>query len=382
VTSGERVVLVVGPPLAGVGGVVAALRTRLPHLVILDGAQPRNRAPDAVLGVFSAATPLTSSDWLPVEQAAARTELLVGVVTKVDAHRGWREVLRADQTRVTEWSGRADVPWLGVAAAPDLGAPCVEELVALLTERLAAPRVARHAPAPSGRPPSDEAQRGRTALARLRLGLLRAVRDRSAALRSDLREAASAVPAGGSASFQAMVAERAERFVAELDAEITTAVAQTAIEFGRVVPVPVRRVVLPEIARIPSSSRSLEGRLMTVLGVGFGLGIALATSRLLSGLAPGLSFVALVAGAGAGAVLVAWVVRARGLLHDRALLDRWVTEVAATLRWHGEAMLAERLLDVESGWSARRSWRASDGPRMGVADGAEWTRDHVTDQYR
>jgi hypothetical protein len=76
------------------------------------------------------------------------------------------------------------------------------------------------------------------------------------------------------------------------------------------------------------------------------------------------------------------VVRARGLLHDRALLDRWVTEVAATLRWHGEAMLAERLLDVESGWSARRSWRASDGPRMGVADGAEWTRDHVTDQYR
>ena len=98
-----------------------------------------------------------------------------------------------------------------------------------------------------------------------------------------------------------------------------------------------------------------------MLGVGFGLGIALATSRLLSGLAPGLSFVALVAGAGAGAVLVAWVVRARGLLHDRALLDRWVTEVAATLRWHGEAMLAERLLDVESGWSARRSWRASDG---------------------
>jgi len=52
-------------------------------------------------------------------------------------------------------------------------------------------------------------------------------------------------------------------------------------------------------------------------------------------------------------------------------------EVAATLRWHGEAMVAERLLNVESRWAAEvRAAR----PKPGLAS-RPLTRNDVTDQY-
>jgi hypothetical protein len=124
---------------------------------------------------------------------------------------------------------------------------------------------------------------------------------------------------------------------------------------------------------------------MTVLGAGFGLGIALASSRMLAGLAPGLSFAGLAAGSVAGFALVVWVVRVRGLLHDRALLDRWVTEVGATLRWHGEALVAERLLEAESEWMRVRprgpcERDSHQGPGFGFRRPAAAQAD-VTDQY-
>jgi hypothetical protein len=224
---------------------------------------------------------------------------------------------------------------------------------------------------------------------RTRLGLLRFVRDGSSELRAELRDAASAVGVGGSADFETLVDAKAGRFHAEVADEITRAVDAAATELGMVdvaIPSgPVRGQGPPDVSRRPSSSRRLEGRLMTVLGLGFGLGIALASSRLLAGVAPGLSAAGLTAGAAAGLALVVWVVRARGLLHDRALLDRWVVEVAATLRWHGEAMVAERLLVAESEWAAARLREASSAA-AGHASGAgvahpESTRADVTDQY-
>jgi hypothetical protein len=121
----------------------------------------------------------------------------------------------------------------------------------------------------------------------------------------------------------------------------------------------------------------LEGQLVAVLGVGFGTGIALACSRLLAGLVPGSSALGWAAGAAAGLALVVWVVRARGLLHDRALLDRWVVEVAGALRWHAEAMVAERLLIAESHWAAA----AREAPPKWGAERPPLTRAHVTDQY-
>jgi hypothetical protein len=333
-----RVVLVVGPPLAGVSEVAAALRDRLVDVVVLEGAS--DRPPDAVVGVLSAVAPAVRSDWAPVEHAAAGTALVVGAVAKIDAHRGWRDVLEADRTSVTGWDARR-IPWVGVAAAPGLGEPCVGELVELLRDRLADPgldqrnrllqanfRVRSMAVRPAGREVVD--MRG------ARLRLLRVVRDRSAQWRTDLREAAAGVPFGGAADFEARVRAQAERFLADLADEITGA---TGVDASA--------GMSPAVDRLPSA-RALEGRLMAVLGAGFGLGIALACSRILGGLAPGLAVPGLLLGATAGLTLMTWVVRVRRLLHDRALLDRWVTEVVSTLRWHGEAMVAERLLLAES----------------------------------
>jgi hypothetical protein len=292
---------------------------------------------------------------------------------------------------------------VGVAAAPDLGEPRLGELLDVLRVHLADPDLDRRnqlqnkefrlrAERARARPPTvsrADALALRSALQRTRLGLLRYVRERSSQLRAVLRDAASAVPAAGSSDFEALVQVEADRFLVELDEEITGAVHAAAIELGLADhvgrPFEPARQDPPDVSRSPSSSRRLEGRLMTVLGVGFGLGIALASSRLLAGLAPGLSLAGLAAGSVAGLALVVWVVRVRGLLHDRALLDRWVTEVGATLRWHGEAMVAERLLVAESEWVRVRprgplERDSNRGREVGFRH-PQWDHAVVTDQY-
>ena len=47
-------------------------------------------------------------------------------------------------------------------------------------------------------------------------------------------------------------------------------------------------------------------------------------------------------------LVTVWVVGIRGLLHDRAVLDRWVTDVAATLRSTVEERVATRVLAAET----------------------------------
>ncbi|OPX08204.1 hypothetical protein [Mycobacterium sp. AT1] len=376
-TATGRVVLVVGPPLAGVGGVVAALRPRLPEVDVVETGGLAGRAPDAVLAVFSAAAPLTRSDWASVERAAAHTGLVIGVVSKIDAHRGWRDVVAADRARVAAWDGRyRSTPWLGVAAAPGLGEPRVDELVDLLRGELGrSPLPISVSRAVRPRPGRDPAELRRV-LAGARLRLLRVVRDESAAVRANLRDAAAEVGVGGAEGFEALVTAEALSFHVRLADEVDRVVHAAAGLGLTATPTPPPPDP-PDVRRTTTSSRRLEGRLVAVLGVGFGAGIALACSRLLAGLLPGSSALGWAAGTAAGLALVVWVVRARGLLNDRALLDRWVVEVAATLRWHGEAMVAERLLIAESRWAA--GTRAAP-PQPGV-ESRPLTRNVVTDQY-
>ena len=85
-----------------------------------------------------------------------------------------------------------------------------------------------------------------------------------------------------------------------------------------------------------------------ILGAGFGLGVALAVTRLFAGLAPGLTVAGLVVGGLVGLLLTVWVVGIRGLLHDRAVLDRWVTDVTTTLRSAMEERVATRVLAAET----------------------------------
>jgi ABC-type histidine transport system ATPase subunit len=46
-------------------------------------------------------------------------------------------------------------------------------------------------------------------------------------------------------------------------------------------------------------------------------------------------------------LLTVWVVGVRGVLQDRALMDRWVGEVLATMRSSADETIARRMLDAE-----------------------------------
>jgi predicted lipid-binding transport protein (Tim44 family) len=113
----------------------------------------------------------------------------------------------------------------------------------------------------------------------------------------------------------------------------------------------------PEVSQPPLKSRRLETQLMTILGAGFGLGVALAVTRLFAGLAPGLTIAGLVAGGLMGLLLTLWVVGIRALLHDRAVLDRWVTDVTAALRSAVEERVATRVLAAETALTSEMAAR-------------------------
>ena len=136
------VVLVTGPWLAGTSSLIAALRDRMPEheFVEADDLGPTD-APVAVVFVVSALALLTESDCALIDLAADYTDLVVGVVSKIDAHRSWRDVLAADRALLaahrTALSSRCRGS--GSAAAPDLGEPMLDELVGLLRQRLADP---------------------------------------------------------------------------------------------------------------------------------------------------------------------------------------------------------------------------------------------------
>ena len=92
------VVLVTGPWMAGVSGVVAALRERLPqHKFVESTDLGPGDAPLAVVFVVSAAAQLTESDCALLDAAAEHTDVVVGVVSKIDVHRTWRDVLTANR---------------------------------------------------------------------------------------------------------------------------------------------------------------------------------------------------------------------------------------------------------------------------------------------
>lgn len=139
------VVVVTGPWLAGTTSVVAALRERLPQYSFVEPAElGPGEAPAVVVFVASATAPLTDSDCALLDAAAADTDSVIGVVSKIDVHRTWRDVLDANRTVLTGHAARyADMAWVGAAAAPDLGAAVVDDLVTLVGDTLAEPTLAR-----------------------------------------------------------------------------------------------------------------------------------------------------------------------------------------------------------------------------------------------
>jgi len=388
------VVLVTGPWLAGVSGVVAALSERLPEHTFIESTDlAAGEAPTAVVFVVSAAAALTESDCALLDAAAADTDAVIGAVSKIDVHRAWADVLAADRQALSAHAPRyRDVPWTGVAALPDRGDPQVDDLVAAVREQLADTDLARRNRLRAwesrlqnvadryDRDADGAGRRARVeALREQRSGILRErrlsksertialrsqaqqarvqlsyfARNRCASVRSELQEDAAGLTRRQLPVFESYTRGRIDEVVAEVDEGTTTHLADVAKSLGLAADPPAP-AALPKI-EMPApqlKSRRLETRLMMLVGAGFGLGVALTLSRLLADLTPGLTVAGAVACAAIGLALTVWVVGTRGLLRDRALLDRWAGEATAQLRSALEQLVATRVLGVESSLAA------------------------------
>ncbi|CDO08491.1 hypothetical protein C1S82_31125 [Mycolicibacterium cosmeticum] len=394
------VVLVAGPWLAGASALAAALRARMPDRTFVEtGDLAPDQAPSAVVFAVSAVAPLTESDAVLLDAAARHTDLVVGAVTKTDVHRGWRAVLAADRDAVAARSRRyAGMPWVGVAAAPEAGEPSLDELVDVLSERLAdAAALHRNtlrawethltarigelsgAHRPDGRAVQLRAERdellragrlqrsqrnialrSQVQQARVQLGYF--ARNRCASVRTELSEDVADWNGRRAERLVSYVHRRCAEVVGEVDDGITEHLTDVATELGLPAPEVPPAAPVPDAGAPGLRSRTLETRLMMVLGAGFGLGAAFAVSRLFAGLAPGLTALGVAVGAVAGLLLTVWVIGIRSVLHDRAVVDRWVGEVTARLREATEQRVAHRVLMAEvrfTGEAAAQDERAA-----------------------
>lgn len=360
-------VLVAGPAGAGVSSLAAALRDRIAGVVEVAAGPP-----DAVVFAVSAIAPLTESDGVLFDGVAERTDNVVAVVTKIDIHHRWRNVMAADREILARRADRyARLPWLGVAAAPESGAARIDELVELLSRWLADPRTPqrnrwRVEEAAAGREVAGlrrrrEALRRDARLARAqgtlalrggvqqaRVELLHAVRTRCTAVHTELADEIAGLGRRDFPPFEDRVRIRAAQVCADTGAEVAARLAEVAAGLHLPAPPGSDPPATPPLPGPPWHRRRLESRLMVLLGTGFGLGVALGVSRLLAGLDPRLGFAGMAAGGLAGLMVTASVVGIRGLLADRLVLDRWVTEVIAAVRSAAEETVASRVVTAEA----------------------------------
>jgi hypothetical protein len=388
------VVLVTGPWMAGVSAVVAALRERLPQHKFVESTElGPGDAPTAVVFVVSAAAQLTGSDCALLDAAVEHTDVLVGVVSKIDVHLNWRDVVAADRDILAAHAPRyTEVAWLGAAALPDLGEPTVDDLVETVAAQLADPdiprrnrlrawesrlqtvaqRIDRDAEGAGRRARVDALReergaalrqrrqsktertitlRGQIQQARVQLSYF--ARNRCSSVRTELQEDAAGLSPRKMPGFAAYTRGRVDEVVVEVSDGTTTQLAEVAQVLG----VP---VALPDLEKLPTvdvpppplKSRRLETWLMMLLGAGFGLGVALTLSRLVGGLAsrlsPGLAIAAAVGCVAIGLAVTFLVIHIRGVLRDRALLDRWAGDVTSSLQSVVEELVAKRVLVAES----------------------------------
>jgi hypothetical protein len=400
------VVLVTGPRLAGSSGVVAAMRERLPRVTFVERADlAPDDAPTVVVFVVSAAGALTESDCALLDAAATHTDAVIGVVSKVDLHRNWRNVLTIDRETLTRHASRyRRMPWVPTAAAPGSGDPRVEDLAAALGQRLVDPGIARRnrlrawesrlqvIASRHDRDSEDAPRRARIAALhaqrdtllrqrrlsksertttlrsqtqRARVVLSYFARNRCASVRLQLQQDVRRLARRSLPEFEGDARRRIEEVLAEVNERATAQLADVVAVLGLAVD-PTEPAGLPhvDIGAPPLKTRRLETQLMILLGGGFGSGVALTLSRLLTGLARERTVAGVVACVAIGLAVAVWVVGTRGLLADRGVLDRWASEATTSLRLAGDQLIATRVLAAESALAAT----------VGEADEAEGAR--------
>lgn len=356
------VVLVAGPPSAGASAVVTRLRERLPaHRFVC--AVVAGEAPLLVVFVVSAVAPITPSDCALAEQLSRCTAARIGVVAKIDDHRAWRAVLDADRAALGTFT------WVGAAAAPRLGPAQVDDLVDTVAAALADPALAsanrwqawqgelsaalarEQQRIADARERTEALRRHREELVdaqrRSRAAHALARRERVARVRLDLTAATRRRCAALHTELTVHAAQGDRRALDELARRVPVACAAAFAEL-RAGAGPDARDVELDIPARPVPPRRLETQLMTVLGAGFGLGVAWALTRLLTGVAPQATVAAVLTGLLAGAAVTVWVVRARALLQDRAEMQRWIGQATQSLRAAAEIEVAEQVLALEA----------------------------------
>ena len=138
--------LVTGPWLSGVTGVVAALSEQLPEQRFIEPTDlAAGEAPTAVVFVVSAAATLTESDCALLDAATAETDKVIGVVSKIDVHRNWEEVLAADREVLSAHAPRYRRRAVGRGRRQSRTGRTTrpDALVAAVSDQLANPELAR-----------------------------------------------------------------------------------------------------------------------------------------------------------------------------------------------------------------------------------------------
>ncbi|CQD15001.1 hypothetical protein BN970_03117 [Mycolicibacterium conceptionense] len=293
---------------------MAALRDRMPQTTFVESTElVAGEAPAAVVYVVSAAAPITESDCALVDLATRYTDLVIGVVSKIDAYRDWRDVRDADAKILAERDARYErMSWVGVAAAPDLGEPQLDELVELLAGQLDDPEVARrnrlrawetrleavivrYEADGSGadrqarvevlrerraelgrarrlaRTERSIALRSQLQQARVQLGYF--ARNRCNSVRTELQEDVAGISRRRIETFEDYARQRAHEVVGEVDEGVTAHLSGMAAELELTAPPPPPPAAIPELPAPPLKSRTLQTRLVLVLGTGFGLGV-------------------------------------------------------------------------------------------------------------
>jgi hypothetical protein len=363
------VILVIGPALSGATSVADAVRQRLGGYRVVEGLGNGER-PAAVVFVVSAAAPMTQSDIGLLEAAAASADAVVAAVSKIDVHRDWLQVLDANRALAASHA----LSWVGVAADPHIGPPKLEPLLHELDVALTHARRATrnrllsnnsHAQARLGDPDRVATVRAQRADAVRQLRVARVqltgrARATCASMRTDLRRDVAGLGRRGVDEFCSGVRRRSARAVAELDAILCRLVVDLDIPGidGAEESCPALETYLPRFGRVRAD------RVTVALSAGFGLGMALTFGRLLADLAPAWTAAITAASLLTGIGFSGWVIRARGLVAERAALDRWVTEVTAGLRTAMEERVVMQLLAAESAMAAEAPAGRNAGSRI------------------
>jgi hypothetical protein len=402
------VVLVTGPWLAGSTRLIDAMQTRMPDLTFVEASDLADgEAPAAVVFVTSAVAPVTASDCLMLDTAAANTDLVIGAVTKIDMHRDWRDVLAADRAAVAAHDSRyAEMVWTGVAGAPETGEPVVDELTDALQRhwdgddlsrrnrlrawqarlrrtlrkhedaaagvgreaRMATLRQERSDAVREGRLIKSErtiALRSRIQQAKVQLSYF--ARKRCTSVRGELAEDAAKMNRRRLPEFEVYVAQRLQEVVREVDTGVDKEVGDLATEFGLTCPPGEQLPDTPAVVRPLVNVGGLEARLMLVFGAVFGLGIALTVSRLFADVARAYTVAGLIGGAAIGVAVAAWVISMRRALRNRAVLEKWLNDLLTELRAVVEQFVMTRMLHAESALTAEQA-RLDDAAGADISD--------------